>query len=143
MANIARFDPFDDLPAWGRDFFRNMTHPSFLRGLDNSPQIRIDVSEDERAYVVKAEIPGVKKEDIKVTIDGNQVTVTAEVKKESQDKEGSRTLRCERYYGLAARSLALAEEVDRDGSQARYENGILELTLPKRPGGASRTIPVA
>lgn len=75
-------------------------------------QIKVDVSEDDKAYTVHAEIPGVKKEDIHVTIDGNQVFISAEVKNEKETKEGEKVLRSERYYGKVSRAFTLAQDVD-------------------------------
>jgi HSP20 family protein len=91
---------------------------------------------------VHAEIPGVKKEDIQVSIDGNQVAISAEVKRQKEDKQGEKTLRTERYYGKVHRAFALSQDVDQEQSQARYENGVLELTLPKRATATVRKLTV-
>jgi len=139
MANILRYSPadtaFDDL---FRGFFM---HPV---SLENQQDIRIklDVSEDDKAYTVHAEIPGVKKEDIHVTIDGNQVAISAEVKNEKEVKEGEKVLRSERYYGKVSRAFMLDQDVDEDTSQAKYDNGVLELRLPKRVSAKSKTLTI-
>jgi HSP20 family protein len=105
-------------------------------------KIRIDVKEDDKSYLVHAELPGVKKEDINVSIDGNQVSISAEVKRDREEKQGEKVLRTERYYGKVYRAFALAQDVDQDGANARYENGVLELTLPKKQAAAQRRLAV-
>jgi HSP20 family protein len=138
MSNIVRRDPFD---VAFRDFFRNMLRPLPYEVEATAPEIRLDLKETDKAYTVHAEIPGVNKEDIEVSIDGNVVSIRAEVKREKEDK-GETTLRSERYYGSAARSFTLATEVDEKTATAKYADGVLELTLPKKPGGASRRLQV-
>lgn len=137
MANITRLDPFDDL-------FRGF----FVRpvGLDTEgrqpPSIKMDVKEQEAAYLVHAELPGVKKEDIHVTVDGNQVTLSAEVRQDKEVKDGERLLRSERYFGKVSRSFQLAQDIDDAKASARFTDGVLELTLPKRAGGASKRLTI-
>lgn len=137
MANITRLSPTSDALD---DLFRGF----FMRPVrfEEQPeiQIRMDVSEDDKAYKVLAEIPGVKKEDIHVSIDGNQVSISAEVKNEKEVKEGERLLRSERYFGSAARSFSLAQDVDESAAQAKYADGVLELTLPKKAVAASKRL---
>jgi len=140
MANITRFDPFTELVNFApmrsfEDFFRMPRRRSFVRDLPSEPEIRMDVSEDDKAYHVKAEIPGVKKDDIHVAIEDNQVSISAEVKKEKEEKQGETLLRSERYYGMQSRSFTVLHDVDRDKAEAKYQDGILELTLPKKPNG--------
>jgi HSP20 family protein len=105
-------------------------------------RIRMDVKEDDKAYMVQAEMPGVKKEDIQVSIDGNQVSIAAEVKSEKVEKQGEKVLRSERYYGKLYRAFSLPQDVDQDSAKARYENGVLELTLPKKAASATRKLTV-
>jgi HSP20 family protein len=95
-------------------------------------ETKLDVKEDDKAYTVHAEIPGVKKEDIHVSIEGNQVSISAETKMEKEEKKGEKVLRSERYVGKVARSFTLAHDVDESKSQAKYTDGVLELTLPKK-----------
>ena len=131
MATLTRFDEaFDDLL---RGFFvRPMSFEGSHGQLAGAAQFRVEVSEDEQAYTIRAEIPGVKKEDINISIDGDQVAITAEVKNEKEAKDGERVLRAERYYGKVYRAFALGQPVDENGSSAKYNDGILELTLPKK-----------
>ena len=139
MANILRYNPtdnaFDDL---FRGFFMR---PVRFEGQPEI-QIKLDVSEDDKAYSVHAEIPGVKKEDIHVNIDGSQVAISAEVKNEKEVKEGEKLLRSERYFGKVSRTFVLDQEVDEDTAQAKYADGVLELRLPKRSSAKSKSIAI-
>jgi HSP20 family protein len=140
MANVTRWDPFEDRLD---DLFKGIfLRPVRLEQAQDPVRVPVDVKEDDKAYVVHAEIPGVKKEDIQVSIDGNQVAISAEVKRQKEDKQGEKTLRTERYYGKVYRAFALSQEVDQEQSQARYENGVLELTLPKRATATVRKLTV-
>ena len=136
MANIARFDPFNELARFDpfpdmNDFFQGFMLRPVLRDFGGQPQIKLDVAEEDKAYTVKAEIPGVKKEDIEVSIDGNQVSISAEIK---QEKEGKKLVRSERYYGKQYRSFCLAHDIDQAKAEAEYHDGVLQLTLPKKYG---------
>ena len=139
MANLVRFNPVDD--AFD-DLFRGF----FMRPvrMEGAPevQIKIDVKEDDKVYTVHAEIPGVKKEDIHITIDGNQVAISAEVKNEKEVKEGEKVLRSERYYGKVSRAFTLGQDVDETIAQAKYNDGVLNLTLPKKAATQSRRVSV-
>jgi HSP20 family protein len=140
MANVTRWDPFEEnLDELFKGFF---LRPMRLEQAQDPVRIRMDVKEDEKAYVVHADIPGVKKEDIQVSIDGNQIAISAEVKRNKEEKQGEKTLRTERYYGKVYRAFSLAQEVDQEQAQARYENGVLELTLPKRAAATTRKLTV-
>jgi HSP20 family protein len=102
----------------------------------------MDVSEDDGAYIVRAEIPGVKKDDINVTIDGNQVAITAEVKHVRDDKQGEKLLRSERFYGKVYRTLSLAQDVDEGAAQAKYNDGVLDLRLPKKAAVSAKKLSI-
>lgn len=144
MSHLARFNPFSELrDPFSDDFFKGFALRPVYRMMEGEPQMRLDLSEDDRHFFVKAEIPGVRKEDIKVSVDGNQVSVSAEVKKEKEEKEGSKVIRSERYYGSVARSFTLGENVDQSAAQAKYEDGVLQLTLPKKPNGQSHMLKIA
>lgn len=137
MANLMRYDPFGDVD----ELFKGlMLRP--VRFEQQMPQIKMDVKENDGAYVVHAEIPGVNKEDIQVDVDGNVVSITAEVKQEKEVKEGERVLRSERYYGTVSRSFSLGQDVDEGAATAKYADGVLELTLPKKSGSVQRKIVV-
>jgi len=137
MANVTRYDPFGDLDDLFKGF---MLRP--VRMEQQAPQIKMDVKETDDAYMVHADIPGVKKEDIKVDIEGNMVSISAEVKQEKEEKKGERVIRSERYYGSVSRSFSLAHDVDDSKAQAKYADGVLELTLPKRAGAKANKIVV-
>lgn len=126
------------------DFFRDMSPGFFVKPLHGEPlpspgQIRMDVKESDDAYTVSAEIPGVKKEDIHVTIEGGMVMVRAEVKQEDSHKD-DKQLRSERYFGSVSRGISLPENVDQSQAKAKYDNGVLTLTLPKKQGGATQKL---
>jgi HSP20 family protein len=123
--------------------FRGLMRPWPAGTAARAPQIKLDVSETDANYVVKAEIPGVRKEDIDVRIEGNSVTLGAEIKKEKEEKKDGRVLRSERHYGFASRTFSLAFDIDEAKSIAKYENGILELTLPKKTSTSSKRLPIA
>jgi HSP20 family protein len=110
--------------------------------MPDAPEIKMDVSEDDKAFRVKAEIPGVKKEDIKVSIDGNQVSISAEVKKETEEKKGETVIRSERYYGNQYRGFTLQQDIDQARAEAKYEDGVLILTLPKKETTSAKQLSV-
>lgn len=141
MATLTRFDDaFDDLL---RGFFvRPVSFDGGHAQQAAAAQVRVDVSEHDQAYVIRAEIPGVKKEDIDISIDGDQVAISAEVKNEKEAREGERVLRSERYYGKVYRAFALGQPVDEDGAAAKYSDGILELTLPKKAAAQAKRIAI-
>jgi HSP20 family protein len=129
MPNILRYNPADDtFDDLFRGFFMRPVRFEGQQGV----QIKLDVNEDDKAYAVHAEIPGVRKEDIHVAVDGNQVKISAEVKKEKEVKEGEKVLRSERYFGKVSRAFTLGQEVDEATAEAKYKDGVLELRLPKR-----------
>lgn len=136
--NLMRFEPFSGF----EDFFKDFRLRPALRDLEAEPRIKMDVTENDKAYSVKAEIPGVKKEDIKVDIHGNQVSISAEVKRESEEKQGDTVVRSERYFGQQYRSFTLGQEVNEDEAVATYRDGVLELTLPKKSGKGGRKLTV-
>jgi len=138
MANITRIDPFDDL---FRGFF---VRPVDFEGAPaQPPAIKIDVKEQAENYLIHADLPGVKKEDIHVVVDGNQVSISAEVKQEKEVKEGERVLRSERYFGKVSRSFQLGQEIDDSKAGAKFNDGVLELTLPKRTESSSKRLAIS
>ena len=137
-SSLARFDPFGDIDDLFRGFF---VRPTLLEGQPQM-QIKMDLKEDDKAYTVHADIPGVKKEDIQVSIDGNRVSISAESKMEKEEKKGEKVLRSERYCGKVARSFTLLHDVDEAQAQAKYSDGVLELTLPKKADTATRKLEI-
>jgi len=141
MANITRFDPFNDLVD---DLFKGFfVRPMVYEGAPAAlPRMKVDVAEQNGAYQVSAELPGVRKEDIQVSIDGAQVTLAAELKREKETREGERVLHTERVYGRATRSFTLPQEIDEAKVEAKFRDGVLELTLPKKAAAARRSITI-
>ena len=140
MANVTRFSAFDDsLDDLFRGFF---VRPVSFDTPAGAAQFRVDVTENENAYRLHAEIPGVKKEDIQITVDGDTVAVSAEVKHEKDAKNGERVLRSERYYGKVYRAFTLGQPIDETGTAAKYADGVLEVTLPKKAAAQAKRITI-
>ena len=133
---IARSGLFDD-------FFKDVTPGFYVKPLHGDPlpaQIRVDVKETPTAFTVLAEVPGVPKEDIQVTVEGNVVTLRAEIKQEDRQSEGEKLLRSERYYGAVSRSFQMPVDIDDAAAKAKCENGVLQLTLPKKAAVAGQRL---
>jgi HSP20 family protein len=142
MANVTRFDPFNELVD---DLFKGFfVRPVAFegRGGEALPRMKVDVAEKDGAYTVTAELPGVKKDDIQVTIDGAQVTLAAEVKREKEVSQDERVLHTERTFGKVSRSFSLPQEVDEGKAEAKFRDGVLELTLPKKAAAARKQISI-
>jgi HSP20 family protein len=138
MSALTRFDPIDRMFP---EMFRRFGWPTRLS--DETPgEIRIDVTERDKEYEVRAEIPGAKKEDIQVKVDGNFVSIAAEVKKDTEERSGGRVVMKETYYGSASRGFSLAHEIDAAKVVAKLEDGVLKLTLPKRQSGSGKAIEI-
>jgi HSP20 family protein len=140
MANITRYRPFDEL-------FDELSKGFFVRPFaqPGEPELKmkIEVKEGDKAYTVRAEVPGVKKEDIQIDVTGAQVSISAEVKKEKEEKQGERVLHSERYYGMLSRSFTLPADVDSQAAKAEYKDGVLELTLPKKASAQSKRLTIS
>jgi HSP20 family protein len=144
MANVTRYDPFSELVD---DLFKGfLVRPLGFEGRGEAgaqvPRAKLDVAEKNGAYVVSAELPGVKKEDINVSIDGAQVTLEAEVKREKEASQDERMLHSERVYGKVTRSFTLPQEVDESKAEAKFKDGVLELTLPKKAATQRKQISI-
>lgn len=129
MANIVRADPFEDL---FRGFF--VRPVEYGSGMMETPSIKLDVREAGENFTVHAELPGMKKEDIHVQIDGSVVSIAAERKQEREVKEGERIIRTERSFGKVSRSFDLGSDLDDTHATAKFTDGVLELVLPKKAG---------
>ena len=140
MANIQRYGSVFD------DFFGDLNKGFWVKPLafpeETELKMKIDVKEGDKAYTVHADIPGVGKEDIQVDVNGDQVSIRAEVKREKEKKEGDKVLHSERYYGMVSRSFSLPTDVDAQGAVANYKDGVLELTLPKKASAQSRRLAI-
>jgi HSP20 family protein len=127
------------------EFFRDIAPGFYVKPLHGDPlptpeKIRVDVKENDKAYTVQAEVPGVAKDDIHVSLDGNIVTLRAEVKQQDSQAKDEKVLRTERYYGAVSRSFQLPMEIDQSQAKAKYDNGVLTLTLPKKLSGGSQRL---
>jgi HSP20 family protein len=140
MANITRYDPFED---FFKDFGKGFWVKPFAMPAETELTMKIDVSEDDKAFSVKADIPGVKKEDIQVDIDEDHVSVRAEVKQEKEEKKGEKVVYSERSYGMVSRSFSLPAAVDAKGAKAEYKDGVLSLTLPKKSNGSAKRVAIS
>jgi HSP20 family protein len=138
MVNITRYDPFADLDEFFKGF---VLRPVRMEGVQ-APSIKMDVKEDGQGYTVLAELPGVKKEDVKVTVDGNVVTISGEVKSSREEKQGERVIHSERYHGSVSRSFSLGQNIDESAASAKFDDGVLELKLPKKSGAKSNQIQI-
>jgi HSP20 family protein len=141
MSNLTRVDPFN---TGFDDWFKGLMLRPMRMDIDmpESMQLKMDVTRSDEGYVVKAEMPGVKKEDIHVTVDGSQVTISGEVKRESEEKQDEQVIRSERYYGKVARSFTLPQDIDEAKVAAQCNDGVLELKLPRKAKSAGRKIEV-
>lgn len=138
MARLSVYDPFAQVFP---ELLRGVLGPT--KGAERAPlEVRLDVSEAAGEYTVHAELPGVEKEGIHVEIDGNRVSISGEVKRHTEQKDGERVLHSERYYGSVARSFTLAADVDEGKSLARFENGVLTLVLPKKTATGARKLAI-
>ena len=134
MANLTRYNPFEDF------FFKAFPAQTDLK-------MKIDVNEDDKSFTVKADIPGVKKEDIQIDIDDDHVSLRAEVRRETgsekESKKGEQVVYSERAYGMVSRSFTLPVEVDAKGAKAEYKDGVLSLVLPKKSNGSAQRVAVS
>jgi len=140
MANITRYDPFNELVD---DLFKGFfVRPVAFEGRAELPRMKVEVAEKNGAYIVTAELPGVKKEDINVTIDGAQLTLAAEVKREKEATENDRLLHTERSFGKVSRTFTLPQELDEAKVEAKFRDGVLELALPKKAAAQRKQIAI-
>lgn len=136
MANIVRSDPFEDLL---RGFF---VRPVDYGMFQDAPAMKV-VKESGDTFKVHAELPGVRKDDIHVQIEGSTVSITAERKQEHELRSGDRILRSERSFGRIVRSFDLGAPLDEAGASARFADGVLELVLPHRAVSQARKLAIS
>ena len=140
MANIARYSPFDE---FFKDFGKGFMLKPVAFPAEPELSMKIDVKEDDKSFTIKADIPGVKKEYIKIDIDDDGVSLSAEVKQEKEERKGEKVVYSERSYGMVSRSFTLPVSVDEKGAKAEYKDGVLNLTLPKKSNGSAKRIAVS
>jgi len=140
MANITRYNPFED-------FFQDFGKGFWLKPLpfpaETELKMKIDVKEDDKSFTVKADIPGVKKEDIQIDIEDDHISLRAEVKQEKEEKKDEKIVYSERAYGMVSRSFTLPVDVDAKAAKAEYKDGVLNLTLPKKGNGSAKRVAVS
>lgn len=143
MTSLIRWDPFDEVVSLQRAMDRLMEEtwpfPSLFR--ERVLDLAMDMYETDDSVVVKTAVPGVKPEDIEVTVVGNTLTIKGETKAEEKVEEKN-YIRRERRYGKFARTVALPTHVEPDKAKAEFENGILTLTIPKKEEAKPKTIEV-
>ncbi|MBL0140992.1 MAG: Hsp20/alpha crystallin family protein [Betaproteobacteria bacterium] len=122
--------------------FKGMFPPMWVDAQPAPPAIKVDVAETDDRYTVKADMPGVTKEDIRVEVDGNMVSIAAEVRREKIDEKEGKVLRTERHVGTMTRAFTLPMEVDVAKAEAKYAEGVLMLTLPKRRGAPTHRLAI-
>lgn len=145
MANMmTRRDAFPSLfDEFFNDFFQRAGAPAARSAeLPAAVRARMDVIDKGDRYEVLVDLPGVKKEDINVDIEGARVSITAEAKSQRETKDGERVLHTERFAASYARTFELPAEVSEDGAEAAFENGVLRLGLPKRATVMSKRLTV-
>jgi HSP20 family protein len=142
MSNLRVYDPFSIEPF--EDLFRSWLRPmrADIAAAAAVPQIKLEVRENDKEFVVKAQIPGVKKDDIEVKIDGDMVSINAETREEKEEKKNGKLLRSEIHYGAASRAFSLGTGVDAAKAQAKYDAGVLELVLPKKATAETRKLTI-
>ena len=140
MANITRYDPFNELVD---DLFKGFfVRPLAFDTRAELPRMKLEVAEKNGTYLVTAELPGVKKEDINVTVDGAQVTLAAEVRREKEATESDRVLHSERAFGKVSRTFTLPQELDETKVEAKFRDGVLELALPKKAAAERKRVTI-
>lgn len=145
---LAAYRPGTVEDGFGRlveTMFEDFFAPMALAGsrLDDGASIpRLDLRETEQAYEIQAEMPGVEKDDLKVAVDHQRITIEGECRKANERREGENVVYSERSARKFMRSFTLPSEVDEAAAQAKLDNGVLHLTLPKKQGGAARRIDV-
>ena len=140
MNKLTTYDPFRE--AGFDDLFRGFFTPVRVAATPSAAAIKMDVTENDKEYQVLAELPGVKKEEISITIAGSEVSISAEVKQEQDVRHGDTVIRAERYYGKIERAFALGQEVDEATAEAKYNEGVLQLTLPKKTVATAKKLAV-
>lgn len=143
MANLSLFDPMTTQMNRFLQGFGLKPWPLQLPFDDERLQMKLDVSENDKNYVVRADMPGVKKDDIKVDIEGNRVSISAEIKSVKEEKKDEKVIHSERYEGQIYRSFTLDGSIDEGKAQASYKDGVLELTLPKSSNGKTKRLSVS
>jgi HSP20 family protein len=144
MVSLVRREPINLFDELFSDFFNRAGYPVAARGaeLPSVTRARMDVLDRGDKYEIVVDLPGVKKDNISVTVEGPRVAIAAEAKTERETKDGERVLHSERYATSYARSFELPAEVTEEGADARFEDGVLTLALPKRAAVMSKRLTI-
>jgi HSP20 family protein len=134
---MVRSGPFPDIG----NLLRDLSLAPVLRDLEQAPRMKVDIEETDQAYILRADVPGANREDIMVTVDGNTVSITANVEQDRMEPNG-RMLSLERVYGEEYRTFTLPQDIDESKAEARIENGVLVLTLPKKTGAGATKLDI-
>ncbi|HZQ73862.1 MAG TPA: Hsp20/alpha crystallin family protein [Burkholderiales bacterium] len=140
MANLTRYNPFEEL---FNEFGKGFWVKPYAFPAETDIKMKIDVTEDDKAYSIKADIPDVKKEDIQVDVNDELVSLRAEVKQEKEEKKGEKVVHSERSYGVVTRTFTLPSAVDAQAAKAEYKDGVLNLVLPKKANGSGKRIAIS
>ena len=128
------------------ELFSDVNPGFFIRPLhgDALPsKIKMEVKEDKDSYTVLAELPGLKKEDIHVSVDQKVLTISAEIHQEDKKTENEQVIHSERYYGQISRSIELPTDIELSRAEAKYEQGILSMQLPKKTGSSAHRLTIS
>lgn len=150
MPNLIPYDSLDLFDNIVRNVFRPMAYETMrsLHANDHERRqevrlIRMDVAESEQGFRIAAELPGIKKDDISVTIEGNRLMISAESKREKIAEDiTERVLSGERFYGKLRRTIQLPEDIDDSAAIAKYRDGVLDLFLPKKKAKGSKRLEI-
>jgi HSP20 family protein len=139
MSNIRRSDPFSIEPLG--DMLQSMLR-NWRIAPDTELAFKVDVAESDTSFTITADLPGVKKEDINVSVDRGTVMISAKLEKASEEKEGDRVIRQERYSGSMERAFRLDGNIDTEKIDASFQDGVLRLVLPKKESSTQQRITV-
>lgn len=137
MKKLSLHDQITDLEEVVRGFMRR----PFAFDM-STPEIRMDIHEDDEAYAIHADIPGARKEDVKIDLDDNYVSISAQRQSQVDRDNGGRCICSERNYGAMTRGVSLAHDIDPKKARATYENGVLALTLPKKSRSTMHSVEI-
>jgi len=145
---LVRWDPFREMNTLQREINRLFADSMTREGKDETGLVQekswmpaVDISENEKEFLVKAELPGLEQKDIEVSLEENRLTIKGE-KKFEQEEKGENYLRREMTYGSFYRAFNITAPIKEDGIKANYKSGILEITLPKEEKAQPKKIEI-
>ena len=145
MANMTRWDPFSEMlslrEAMNQLFEDSVVAPSTGRRGQNGFTPALDLSETEEGYLVEAAVPGMKPEDLQITVENNVLTIKGELRQETEDKKRNYH-RIERRFGAFSRQVALPVPVDFERADASFKDGVLEICIPKKEEAKAKSLKI-